>query len=182
MKMTRTSLAGRVGALALCLVLCGFSDTKSTAPAVPASSAPTIQIDFSNAGPREVEDKTESSVSRDYARAWHAMQQALEQNQASALGESFTGIAQERLAARIAQQRPSGLHTRYNNVSHHVQATFYSPDGSAMQLRDAAQVDLEIMDGSTVLSRQKATINYVTLMTATQDGWRVRLLQEVPAQ
>ena len=168
---------------ALALLLCGFSDTKSAPARVAAASqAPAIQIDFSSAAPRDVEEKTETSVSRDYARAWQAMQQALEQNRASLLGEAFTGIAQEKLAGRIAAQLHAGLRTRYTPHGHHAQAIFYSPDGSAMQLRDAVQLELEVLDGSSVLSRQNVTVTYVALMTATQDGWRVRLLQEVPAE
>ena len=168
-------------ALALGLLLCGFADTNPAPNRAPKpSGGQSIQIDFSAAGPREVEDKTVTSLTRDYTRAWHAMETALEQNQASLLGESFTGIAQEKLAARIAEQRHSGLSARYVDRAHRVQAVFYSPDGSAMQLRDAVQLEIEILDGSTVLSRQNVTLSYLTLMTATQDGWRVRLLQEVP--
>jgi hypothetical protein len=179
--MKRTAFLG--GALILSLLLCGFADTNSP-PAPPAkpSSGQSIRIDFSTAGPREVEDKTETSLTRDYTRAWHAMETALAQNQASLLGESFTGIAQEKLAGRIAAQQRSGLHTRYTDRAHRVQAIFYSPDGSAMQLRDAVQLEVEILDGSTVLSRQNVTLNYLALMTATQDGWRVRLLQELPSE
>ena len=173
----------RLAMAALCISLCGFS--ASTTPAKPAASAPAggvqVQIDFSAAVPRDVEEKTEASVTRDYGRAWQDMTRALEQNRASLLAASFTGIAQEKLAVRIAAQQHAGLSTRYIDHGHRAQAVFYSPDGSAMQLHDSVQLEIQLLEGSSVISRQSVTLNYLALVTATQDGWRVRLLQEIPS-
>ena len=174
------------------VVFSGFSGDRSSNPKrevaqprnLPSSptGGATIPIDFSQAGPREVEDKTEATVARDYSRAWRDLERALEQNRTDLLASSFTGIAQEKLAARITGQRKAGLSTRYVDHGHRAQAVFYSPEGSAIQLRDAVQLEIQILDGGTVISRQSVTLNYLAIMTATQDGWRVRLLQEAAGQ
>jgi hypothetical protein len=166
-------------------LLTGFSGDRSSpkpTSSMPAASVskPALAIDFSQAAPREVEEKTEATVARDYSRAWHDLSNALAQNRADLLAGSFTGFAQERLASRIAAQRKAGLSTHYIEHGHRVQAIFYSPEGSAIQLRDAVQLEMQVLDGSSIISSQNATVNFVILMTATQDGWRVRLLQEAP--
>ena len=127
-----------------------------------------------------MEDTTSRAIVRDYGRAWRDLSQALEQNRADLLGGSFVGIARDRLAAEIAAQSKAGLRTRYIDRGHKVQAVFYSPEGSAMQLRDVAQYEIDLLDGNDVVAKQDVTVNYLALMTVAEDRWKVRVLQAVP--
>ena len=141
-----------------------------------------IQVEFNaeDVGPREIEDTTAAAVPRDYATAWSALETSLSQNRASALDSSFIGFARERFAQRIADQQKCGMRVRYVDRGHKVQAIFYSPEGSTMQLRDTAQYDLEVLDGDTVINSQSVTQNYIALMTVTEDRWKVRVMEAVP--
>ena len=62
-----------------------------------------------------------------------------------------------------------------------MEAVFYSYDGSALQLKDTANVEIELMDGSTVVATQPATISYMVLMTPAENSWKVRDLEAVPS-
>jgi hypothetical protein len=146
-----------------------------------ADSQPSISINVQNAGPRQVEDTTQRSVARDYAAAWTAMTQALDQNRTDVLGANFTGTANDKLTTSVTEQRKSGLHQRLVDRSHNVQAVFYSPEGSAMELHDTAQVQLQLMDGSKVVHSEDATVHYVVLLTAAENSWKVRVLEAVPS-
>src|SRR5215475_8107618 len=116
-----------------------------------ADAQPSISVNVQSAGPRHVEDTTQRSVARDYAAAWTAMTQALDQNRTDVLATNFTGTANDKLTASVTEQRKSGLHQRIVDRGHNVQAVFYSPEGSAMELHDTAQVQLQLMDGSKVV-------------------------------
>ncbi len=150
-------------------------------PLVFADPQPSISLNIQNAGPRTVEETTERSVARDYAAAWKAMAQALDQNRTDLLGSNFTGTANDKLTASILEQRKSGLHQRIVDKGHNVEAVFYSPEGSAMELHDSAQVQLQLMDGNKVVRSEDATFHYVVLLTAAENSWKVRVLEAVPA-
>jgi hypothetical protein len=146
-----------------------------------ADSQPSISLNVQNAGPREVEDSTQRSVARDYAAAWKAMTEALDQNRTDLLALSFTGTANDKLTSSILEQRKSGLHQRIVDKGHNVSAVFYSPEGSAMELHDTAQVQLQLMDGANVIHSEDVTLHYVVLLTAAENSWKVRVLEAVPA-
>lgn len=148
---------------------------------VLADSQPAISVNVQNAGPRAVEDTTQRSVTRDYTAAWKAMVEALDQNRTDVLAQNFTGTANDKLTASVLEQRKSGLHQRIVDKGHSVEAVFYSPEGSAMELHDTAQVQLQLMDGSNVLHSEEATFHYVVLLTAAENSWKVRVLEAVPA-
>lgn len=139
-----------------------------------------VQFISHGVGPREIEDTTEVAIPRDYATAWNALETALSQNRTDLLDTGFVGFARERLAQRIADQKKAGLRVRYVDRGHKVQAVFYSPEGSAMQLRDTAEYELEVVDGDKVIHSQPVTQNYVALMTVTEDRWKVRMLEAAP--
>lgn len=145
--------------------------------AIPPGN-PKIALDISSTGPRQVEDQTSRAITRDYGHAWRDMADALAQNRAALLPGSFVGVAQQKLADRIAAQQHAGMSTRIVDHGHKVQAVFYSPEGSAMQLRDTAQYELQVLDGASVISTQNLTVNYIALMTVAEDHWKVRVLQE----
>jgi len=148
---------------------------------VLAASAPNVSLSVQNAAPRQVEDTTQKAVARDYAAAWQAMTDALDRNQASLLNANFAGTALEKLTASIDDQREAGLHQRFVDQGHKVEAVFYSPEGSAIELQDTAQLQIQLMDGDKVIHSENASVHYVALLTAAENSWKVRVLQAVPA-
>ena len=151
-----------------------------TPASVHAAAAPRVSLNVAQAAPRQVEDTTERSVARDYAAAWQAMADALDQNRADLLAANFIGTADEKLTAGIDQQRKTGLHQRIVDKGHNVDVVFYSQEGSAMELHDTAQLELQVMDGSKVIHSEDATVHYVALLTAAENSWKVRMLEAVP--
>ena len=79
----------------------------------------------------------------------------------------------------MQEQKKNGLATRYVDHGHHVSATFYSPEGSAVQLQDTAQFEIQLLDGSNVVSSQKVTRKYIAVVTVVEDSWKVRVLEGV---
>ena len=150
------------------------------ADSVRAANMPSVSLNVSSAAPRAVEDTTEKSVARDYAAAWQAMADALDQNRADLLAANFIGTADEKLAEGIAQQRKNGLHQRIMDKGHKVDVVFYSPEGSAMELHDTARLELQVLDGSKVIHSEDTTVQYVTLLTAAENSWKVRVMEAVP--
>jgi hypothetical protein len=149
-------------------------------PVLADDPAPSVQLSTASATPREVEDTTQKAIVRDYTAAWAALTAALAKNETAVLDASFTGVARDELGARVAAQRKNGLRTEITDRGHKLEAVVYTPEGSAMQLHDTAQVDLQIMDGGKVIHSEHATLHYVVLMTVAEDRWKVRLLEEVP--
>ncbi len=141
---------------------------------------PRVQLDTSKAGPREVEDQTKDSITRDYGKAWEALGRALEENRPDLLRSDFVGYAQDRWIQTVKAQKTAGLSRRILDQGHHVQVIFYSPDGSAMQLRDTAQLEVQYRDGSKVVHSEKLSAQYLVLMTPAENSWKVRVLQEIP--
>ena len=144
---------------------------------VQAADLPQISLTVDNAGPRQVEDSTEKAVARDYGRAWSTMITALSENRADVLDADFVGVALDNLRERVNQQQQSGLHTRYVDRGHQLQAIFYSAEGSAIQLRDTAQFEVQFLDGDKVIHQEQRTENYTVVMTAAENRWKVRVLQ-----
>lgn len=171
-------MSRRLGTIALLLTF-----ALAVVPSSPAQNPPelpAVQLNTeSNAG-RPVEDLTRKSVARDYARAWRTLNQALTQNRAEGLENDFVGVAQEKLAAAVEDQAKAGLHRRYVDHGHKVDVLFYSPDGVSIQLRDTANVELQVLDGDRLIHSEQLTLHYISLMTPTEVRWKVRLLQEIP--
>ena len=150
--------------------------------AFAASSAkPVLEVKLTaeNAQPRQVEDTTENAIVRDYSAAWKSLENSLAQNRDDQLAANFTGSALEQIKSRLEGQKKNGLHTRVIDRGHKLEAVFYSPEGSAMQLRDTAQLEIQVLDGSQVIHSEQATVHYIALMTTAEDRWKVRLLEEV---
>jgi hypothetical protein len=147
-----------------------------------ANELPAVNLNVDNAGPRRVENTTEKVLARDYAQAWNSMEAALAQNRIDGLDTDFAGVALDELKDRVSQQQQSGLHTRFIDHGHRLQAVFYSPEGSAVQLTDSAQFEVQYLDGNKVLHSEQRTANYTVVMTAGENRWKVRVLQENPAQ
>lgn len=145
-----------------------------------AADAPDIRVSLNadNAGPHEMQDTTRTSITNSYARAWESMANALSANRADVLDKAFLGTARDNLAQRIADQKANGMTTRVIDRGHKVDVLFYSPDGLSMQLRDTAQVEMQVLDGDKVVHSETGTRHYIVLMTPTEVTWKVRILQE----
>jgi hypothetical protein len=166
-------------AVALVVIAGWFAGSRVLAAGSANDSGIKVQLNAEGAGPREIEDATAAAVTRDYGIAWKSLESALSQNRTETLDAGLIGFARDRMANRIADQKRSGMRTRYVDHGHKIQALFYSPEGSTIQLRDAANVEIQILDGDKVISSENVTRNYIALMTVTEDRWKVRVLQEL---
>ena len=139
-----------------------------------------VRLDASNIQPRPLEQLTGQAIVKKYSQAWKNMETALAENRPGVLDESFVGYAHDKLFSQIKQQQKSGLSTRYIDHGHQVEATFYSPEGSAVQLRDTAQLEIQLLDGDKVVSSQNVTRKYIAVITVVEDSWKLRVLEAVP--
>ena len=142
---------------------------------------PQVHLDADGLAPRPIEELTGTTVARYYALAWHALAEGLKSNRIDGLDEEFTGFAKERLTKRIAEQGQAGLHLRIVDHGHQLKAVFYSTDGTAMQLLDRAQLEIQTFDGDKLLDTDNSPHEYMVLMTPGADRWYIRDLQEVSA-
>jgi hypothetical protein len=153
----------------------------SALPRVSADdSLPKVELTAENIGPRPIEDLTGQSIPRDYALAWQSLAQALRENRADLLSGYFTGLAKDELTQKITDQRKSGLHLKYTDQGHKLAGLFYSPAGDAMQLRDEAALQIQILDGDKVIQTEQVTLHYMVLMTPGADRWLIRDLETIP--
>lgn len=150
--------------------------------AAPTDSSIQVKIDTSQATPRDVEDQTQQSIVRDYGKAWQSLEQALENNRADALNANFVGYARDRWGATVSEQAKAGTSRRVQDRGHQLQVVFYSVEGSAMELRDTAQFEIQYLDGGKVVHSERVTSHYIVLMTPAENSWKVRILQEVPSE
>jgi hypothetical protein len=167
-----------MGVVALVIMACSYWIVAAQA----AADLPQVNLNVESAGPRQVEDTTEKALQRDYAHAWGSLATALAENRSDVLDTDFVGVALDELKERVNQQQQSGLHTRYIDRGHILRAVFYSPEGSAVQLQDTAQFEVQYLDGEKVLHSEQKTLNYIVVMTAGENRWKVRVLQEQPGQ
>ena len=163
------------------LVLFTFLLTRGVIAAPPNASI-NIKIDTSKATPRDVEDQTQQSIVRDYGMAWQSLEEALVNNNADALGANFAGIARDRWGATVSAQKKAGLSRKVVDRGHQLEVVFYSVEGSAMELMDTAQLEIQYLDGGKVIHSERVTGHYVVLMTPAENSWKVRVLQEVPSE
>ena len=140
---------------------------------------PSVRLDASHLTGKTLEDLTGQALARDYAKAWSTIEVAFDKNQADRIDNDFVGVAADKLSSAVALQVKSGLHRRYVDRGHQVEALFYSPDGTSVELRDTASFEVQYMDGDKVLHTENGTKSYVALMTPTEIRWKVRVLQEV---
>jgi hypothetical protein len=170
LRMVAVALAMLLGA-----GLCGWRF--AVIQSAQADAKPAVRLNVSNAVPRQVDETVQQAIVRDYTSAWQAMEAALSKNDAAALGDNFIGFAFDKITQRIQDQKSSGLKTRIVDRGHSLDAIFYSPDGSAMELKDTAILDTEILDGGTVIHSDRSHVEYFVIMTGAEDRWKVRVLQ-----
>ena len=141
---------------------------------------PALRIEPANSVGRALEKQTETAVIRDYLQAWQSLGKALEQNHSDLLDADFVGVAKEKLADAIREQRELGMETRYRVHSHDVAVVFYSPEGLSIQLRDRVEYDVQIVDHGQVQGSRRVRSRYVAVLTPTEVQWKVRVLQAEP--
>jgi hypothetical protein len=165
--------------LTIALIVMFLTSAFSSLRAYAAEPATKIDINVANASPREVEETTRAAIQREYGSAWAAMTKSLAENFDAGIGASFVGAARDTLLSQLDQQKHNNLSTRIIDRGHKLDVVFYSPEGSAMQLRDTAQLEKQYLSGSSVVHSESITARYVVLMSVTEDRWKVRLLQEL---
>ncbi|HEX6466268.1 MAG TPA: hypothetical protein VFZ99_03120 [Terriglobales bacterium] len=183
--MTETNRADSILRIAiiltgLLLMISGLLPLFHAHAAAPESGQVEVRLDSSQIVPRPLEERTGQSLVRQYSKAWQDLEAALNQNNNKMLSESFVGYAQDTLNAQIAAQKKAGLSTRYVDHGHKVDALIYSMDGSAVELRDAAQLEIQYLDGDKVVGSENTTRHYVVVMSVVDDGWKVRVLESAP--
>jgi hypothetical protein len=160
-------------------VLLAISGTVPLLKHILADTKPTVQLEVKNAQPREVEDVTQNAIVRDYTLAWQAISTALANNTLQPLNDNFAGFALDKLTQRVKDQKQNGLTTRIIDHGHKVDAIFYSQDGAAIELKDTASIETQVLDGGTVVHSDQAQLQYYAVMTGAEDRWKVRVLQSV---
>src|SRR5258708_15027136 len=178
--MRATAIRWAALALALIAFICWLVVRELRVSA--EGESPRVELNAENIGPRAIEDLTAKSVPRDYGFAWQTMEQALEENRPGLLEGYFTGLAKQDLIQRVNSQAKAGLHTRYEDRGHKLEALFYSPPGDPMQLRDHAKLDIQVLDGSKVIYEEPVSFDYMVIMSPGADRWLVRELQAMPGE
>lgn len=176
---TETILRLLILGLAIALIITGILPLLSK---VFADAPDTVQVrlDASQIEPRPLEQLTGQAIVKMYSTAWKGMETALAENRTDLIDESFVGYAHDKLVSQVKEQQKNGLSTRYVDHGHQVQATFYSPEGSAVQLQDTAQLEIQLLDGNKVVSSQNVTRRYIAVVTVVEDSWKLRVLDSVP--
>jgi hypothetical protein len=146
-----------------------------------ANETVQVRLDASQIQPRSLEQLTGQSITKTYSNAWKNLETALAENRPDLIDESFVGYEHDKLLSQVKEQQKTGLTTRYVDHGHQVSATFYSPEGSAVQLQDTAQLEIQLLDAGKVVSSQNVTRKYIAVVTVVEDGWKVRVLDSVPA-
>lgn len=141
---------------------------------------PQVSLNADNLSPRSIEDRTSQVIPRDYALAWQSLTQALDHNRADLLDGYFTGLARQNFSQLISDQIKNGVHLRYQDFGHKLEALFYSPAGDAMQLRDHVRLQIDVLDGDKVIHTERVNLQYMVLMTPGADRWLVRDLEVAP--
>jgi hypothetical protein len=144
---------------------------------IMADTKPDVQLTVKSAQPRQIEEVTQNAILRDYTLAWQAIGTSLANNTLQPLNENFSGFALDKLTQRVKDQKEHGLTTRIIDHGHKVDAIFYSPDGAAIELKDTASIETQLLDGGTVIHSDQSQIQYYAIMTGAEDRWKVRVLQ-----
>lgn len=143
-----------------------------------AAAQPDVNVDTSQLkGPRLLEEQTKTAAIRDYIESWQGMSDAFQQNRADILDQYFIGTERDKLGDAIDEQAKAGLHTRYQDRSHHIQFLFYSPEGLSIELADDAEYDVQLFDHDKLLSTVPASARYIVVLTPSEVRWKVRIMQ-----
>jgi hypothetical protein len=152
------------------------------APLLRAADPPEVRLNAEHTAGRPLEALTQKAVVRDYASAWRTLAEALNDNNPWVLDRDFVGVAEQKLRQLVASQAKAGLRTRYVDRGHQLEVLFYSPEGSSIEVRDTAHLEIQVLDGDKLVHSEPATLHYISLLTPTEVRWKVRLLQAIPGE
>lgn len=145
------------------------------------TAAPTVHVEPTNLnGPRVLAEQTQNGVVRDYIEAWQSFSVAFSQNRADLLDPAFVGTARTKLMDTIHQQAGLGIATHYQDLSHDLKIVAYSPEGLSIELEDAVEYDVQIVDHDKSLTTQHVKTRYTVVLTPAETRWRVRIFQSQP--
>jgi hypothetical protein len=130
-------------------------------------------------GPRPLAEQTAKTVTQDYVESWQTLHTALDQNRVDVLDQDFVGAAKDKLTQTVQQQAKTGVRANYQDRSHDVQITFYSPEGLSIELTDNVEYDQQVFDKDKLLTTQHVSARYVVVLTPSETRWRVRVFQAV---
>jgi hypothetical protein len=179
---SRRSQKGLRSITTVFVLLLALSLITGQAQSTRTDGRPAVTLNAEHAVPHEVNETVQQALVRDYASAWQALETALESSSATALNDNFVGFAQDQLTQRIKDQRETGLKTRIVDRGHAVEAIFYSPEGAAVELRDTATLETQILDGETVIHSERARVRYYAILTGAEDRWKIRVLESAAIQ
>jgi hypothetical protein len=156
------------------VIVCTLFGAGSCVMAAQAS----VRVEAANLqGPRPLEEQTATAAIRDYLQSWKTLGSALEENRAVLLDRDFVGSARDKLTDTIQQQSKLGIQTSYRDRAHDLQIVFYSPDGLSIELTDAAEYDVQVIDHNNVQTTQRVSARYIVVLTPAELRWRVRVFQ-----
>lgn len=130
-------------------------------------------------GPRPLAEQTAKAVIQNYVEAWQTLHTALDHNRVDVLDKDFVGAAKDKLVQTIQQQTKAGVRSNYQDCSHDVQITFYSPEGLSIELTDNVEYDEQVLDKDKLLTTKQVSARYVVVLTPSETRWRVRVFQAV---
>ena len=165
--------------LALLFLLTSIPTTILHARAWDEAGDSRFDFTASAVGPRELEDQTQNAIKREYAAAWKNMVEELEQNRSDLVDQNFVGAERDQLRRRIDQQKKNGMSSKLDDRSHKVEFVFYSPEGTAIELRDSVELEQQSLDGGKQVHSETLTQKYIVIFTLVEDRWKVRTLQQV---
>ncbi len=146
-----------------------------------AADQPTVHVASPDSGGScQIAPSTQASVLRNYTQAWRAMAAAFEQNNPALLDDDFVGVAREKLATTVQQQKNLNLRTYYRDQVHDVRFFFCSPAGMSVELVDSVDYELRIQDHDRTLVPQRVRVRYAAVLTPTETRWKVRMFQAEP--
>jgi hypothetical protein len=177
MTMTMTRAVPRRLRWAMVAAAAGIMATAAWSQSPNSRGLPQVELNARDLQPRPIEDLTETSIIRDYARAWQTLATAFDENRPDLLDSYFTGFAKNNFSQLIGDQKRTGVRVHYIDHGHKLNAFFYSPAGDAMQLRDQAEMEVQIFDGGKTLHREQVRLDYLVLMTPGADRWLIRDLE-----
>lgn len=150
----------------------------SLALASYGAEQPTVRIEPSDsAGPCRIADRTKAAVVRNYLEAWQSMATALEQNSPTPLDAAFVGVAKDKIMGTVRQQQALGIQTHYRDQSHDLKVVFCSPEGLSVELTDAVEYEVAVLDQNQPQPARQVHAHYVAVLTPAETRWKVRMFQ-----
>jgi hypothetical protein len=162
-----------IGAIGIFIGICLCANFCAAANDEP----PPYTVNAVSVGPRILEDQTKTAIVRGYLDSWQTLRRSLDTNDPALLDAAFVGIAKDKLAATIAEQKKLDLRTVYQDRNHLINLVFYSPEGLSVQLTDDVDYDVQLFDRGKLQTIGHVRTRYIAVLTPTEVRWKVRVFQ-----